>query len=390
MQTINDAYWKQEDIHELAEFMRERGGWWHRAWTFQEASLGSKLVFFAGAMFQSDHIERYCAFSVLSDSNTDKLKVRDAMEAMDMMKKMLATRRNLLGGEKEPLLDLVMANRHRNATDPRDLFYAYVGLANDVPPDFVQYDLPLGDWFVYITVKMIQQSHTLEVLQYARAGIGGEHADHEFRTIPKRPSKYVENEPSDPIDRFAINQESLEEYWLDVFDNDRHRFWNQLKGYHYPFTSEETIQEAFKKVLTSNKPVFKTERTVRAWEDIIHEWFDQPEKHSRSSQGWTEYLEAKTGIEEEFLTQERRPVISEKGYLGWGPIDTKVGDLITVLHGAKIPFILRRNEEKANEAVVSKIDCTLMGEAYVHGLMYGEALKAVEEGKLHQQMFSLQ
>ncbi|KAK8007983.1 heterokaryon incompatibility protein-domain-containing protein [Apiospora marii] len=86
------------------------------------------------------------------------------------MKKLLDTRRKLRAGKKERLIDLVIANRHRNATDPRDLFYAYVGLANDVPPDFIRYDLPLASWLVYITFKMIQQSQTLEVIQYTPAG----------------------------------------------------------------------------------------------------------------------------------------------------------------------------------------------------------------------------
>jgi len=51
-------------------------------------------------------------------------------------------------------------------------------------------------------------------------------------------------------------------------------------------------------------------------------------------------------------------------YLGMGPVSTQVGDEVWVLKGARTPFILRRKSSKQYE---------LIGEAYVHGIMDGEA-----------------
>jgi hypothetical protein len=55
------------------------------------------------------------------------------------------------------------------------------------------------------------------------------------------------------------------------------------------------------------------------------------------------------------------------GRIGLGPIDTKVGDSVCVLYGGPVPFIIREHSDDRL--------CYLIGEAYVHGLMAGEAIK---------------
>lgn len=60
----------------------------------------------------------------------------------------------------------------------------------------------------------------------------------------------------------------------------------------------------------------------------------------------------------------KRLVTTARGYVGAVPISTKSGDSVFVLPGAPVPFILRaRSDGKF----------TLVGEAYVHGIMQGEA-----------------
>ncbi|KAF5541072.1 heterokaryon incompatibility het-6 [Fusarium mexicanum] len=55
--------------------------------------------------------------------------------------------------------------------------------------------------------------------------------------------------------------------------------------------------------------------------------------------------------------------LTEKGYLGLGPARTEVGDDVSLIAGAHVPFVLR----KGNQGWI------LVGETYVHGVMYGEA-----------------
>jgi hypothetical protein len=60
----------------------------------------------------------------------------------------------------------------------------------------------------------------------------------------------------------------------------------------------------------------------------------------------------------------RRFFISEEGKFGLAPPNARKGDRIAVFHGAKIPFILRK----------SGSEFQVVGEAYTHGLMNGEAV----------------
>lgn len=54
-----------------------------------------------------------------------------------------------------------------------------------------------------------------------------------------------------------------------------------------------------------------------------------------------------------------------KAVLGTGPEGLCVGDVVCVLFGGQVPFILRPNPDG---------NYTLIGECYVSGIMHGEAL----------------
>ncbi len=59
-----------------------------------------------------------------------------------------------------------------------------------------------------------------------------------------------------------------------------------------------------------------------------------------------------------------RPFISDKGYVGLAPNHSLPGDKICLIFGAIVPYVLRAREEGFQ----------LVGEAYVHGIMDGEAM----------------
>jgi hypothetical protein len=65
----------------------------------------------------------------------------------------------------------------------------------------------------------------------------------------------------------------------------------------------------------------------------------------------------------------RRLFHTSKGYLGLGPALLQAGDLVCVLAGGAIPFVLRQDLRSSP----SKRRFKLVGEAYVHGIMHGEA-----------------
>lgn len=72
---------------------------------------------------------------------------------------------------------------------------------------------------------------------------------------------------------------------------------------------------------------------------------------------------------------------TKRGYLGMGSYGPRPGDLVCVFFGGALPFILRqRNGGDGYE---------LVGSAYVHGVMNGEAIDMFHKGKLSAQSFDI-
>jgi Heterokaryon incompatibility protein (HET) len=62
----------------------------------------------------------------------------------------------------------------------------------------------------------------------------------------------------------------------------------------------------------------------------------------------------------------RRPFVSEQGYVGLAPSHAEVGDVIVIIYGAIVPFIVRD---------LGNGQCQFIGETYVHGIMDGEYIE---------------
>lgn len=62
----------------------------------------------------------------------------------------------------------------------------------------------------------------------------------------------------------------------------------------------------------------------------------------------------------------KRPFLSHLGYVGMGPQYMRTGDVIVILNGASVPFIVRP---------VGEGRFRLMGECFCDGIMYGEFIK---------------
>jgi hypothetical protein len=67
-----------------------------------------------------------------------------------------------------------------------------------------------------------------------------------------------------------------------------------------------------------------------------------------------------------YMQVRRRLFTTKSGRLGYGPVSAEPGDVICVFDGATVVHVLRLAESRGLEAY------TLVGEAYVHGMMNGE------------------
>ena len=58
-----------------------------------------------------------------------------------------------------------------------------------------------------------------------------------------------------------------------------------------------------------------------------------------------------------------RVLFTTEKYMGLAPLTARIGDIIFLLPGADVPFVLRHVEDEEYEVV---------GQCYTHGIMYGE------------------
>jgi len=78
--------------------------------------------------------------------------------------------------------------------------------------------------------------------------------------------------------------------------------------------------------------------------------------------------------------------LSKQGYMGMAPGNACAGDNICILYGGRVPYLLRK--------VRVDLDSTphrweFLGDAYVHGLMDGEAMESIGDYMLDSRDFSL-
>lgn len=78
------------------------------------------------------------------------------------------------------------------------------------------------------------------------------------------------------------------------------------------------------------------------------------------------------------ITRRRCFFATKGGRIGLGPADTRAGDMVAVVFYCPTPYLLRRRGGKG------KGRWELVGEAYVHGMMYGEALSLFSDGQVQE------
>ena len=68
------------------------------------------------------------------------------------------------------------------------------------------------------------------------------------------------------------------------------------------------------------------------------------------------------------VMKNKQPFLTKNGYVGMGPLVSKLGDVVVVFVGAQTPFVLRPQDQVVDRRFV------LLGEAYCHMAMDGEIL----------------
>lgn len=82
------------------------------------------------------------------------------------------------------------------------------------------------------------------------------------------------------------------------------------------------------------------------------------------------------------VCQDRCFFRTKRGLMGIGPRVMAIGDQACIFFGAQVPFIL-------SPVPASEAEYRLCGECYLHDMMSGQAIEALDEGKFKEKLFKL-
>jgi hypothetical protein len=180
----------------------------------------------------------------------------------------------------------------------------------------------------------------------------------------------------DPLDyRFITGETNIEAFWRTLVGNTESGVFPATLGLGKCFTSwvawKMALIEKDKENTSNNTDIAvigevdgKGQLPTR--KEILSCVASLKRMQQRSDAQATTYSRAMLfDNESSIVLSGRRLLRTEKRYLGLGPLSVKIGDEIFIIPGSNTPIILRKSSAESY---------CLVGEAYVHGTMQGEAL----------------
>jgi len=390
--------------------------WWGRGWIVQELVLAQEAILYCG--------KRSIHWDVLSEALYRLMKCD--RRNYDPFKGWIYQRAIALkiqrddwrfGGVGSGFSELLDKQRYRELSDPKDIIYATIGIAKDVSPGTISPDYSQSVEQLYRNTArtLIHATRHLDILRHVSLDMKNPGLPSWVRDWRKcglaRP--FYRGVVGGNIYRASGNSQAITKPSEDMdiltlkgfhFDNMGEIFefggkeelgfilasWKKMtrigSAPHRPYVvGPGDFFNAFWRTLIANHGFEANERgdykvdVVEAPEEerdiakIIFRLKDIP--NGISKEHYLEPFAARMRSKTLF----RRMILTKKGYLGLVPAETEKGDLVCILLGGDMPFILRP------EGSYYKV----VGEAYIHGIMDGEVFDIAQAGLVSLQDFSL-
>lgn len=407
-----------------------RREYWNRIWTAQEIICDKEAVLICGDesiaftdlaeaswVLQGLHYGEAVSVPGILEAGLDRLRIPSNYWALQITH----------GTEKEPdLLTLMTTFRAHRCSDPRDKVYGMASMARDVRGRSfpVDYNLSTGQVYLQAAKWTIESTKKLNVLC---CRLGQDPALDLPSWVPDWTSKRYQNQLSPTTGYLATGYTSTDAEFsqdlriltvtgcclgsIDVLGEayTEHspqmrltkqmtktiQQWLQLALYgnspnadEHPSDVADTRINAFWRTLICNRaePPYQIEESwYRSMFDVARGAVALP----------TSNLANSALSDEDKLQIYVAPLVAsldnrmsgrcffgsgdDVGKMGIGPAHMKIGDQICLLMGCDIPIILRSEGDHF----------LLVGEAYVHGFMQGEADTAIQSRKLPLRRFSI-
>lgn len=119
------------------------------------------------------------------------------------------------------------------------------------------------------------------------------------------------------------------------------------------------------------------------------DWHQEANRHEKAFHGWLAWFTApdlqslpegprqdarKFDDLVKSATIERHMFRTENGRMGFGPESAGVGDVVVVMPGGRVPYVLRPMLDMEESFGCEQGAFSLLGDAFVHGAMLGEAV----------------
>jgi hypothetical protein len=394
-------------------------GWFHRVWVVQEIVFASKVRLICGAwevqwedIFSAIEL---CRASRLLPEQMQNLRFKHVLQSARPAHTLGLTRRNFMDSrmsQRADLLSLIDVFAYTEATKEIDKLFALLGLASDADQSVFDpdYSSSLEAVVRRYAGEFVKRGKAMELLYCA-----GESKSYRFcswipnwtgkgpretittwcgakgpfsaagTTVPRAPIVH-----KGKLQLLGVQFDTVEELCNDsTNESDIISFVNTTQGFinmctTYP-TGESINDLKFKVPIGNAKVPYSSDESQHLEEDIDQ---DIPVDWAKEFSAIASPLEMISFMENPHHIRHRnwrywttaaafskrlsngRFCITKKGYVGFVPYKAKLGDEICILQGGAVPFCMRRIPRTESEY-------KLIGESYIHGIMYGEAFSSV-------------
>ncbi|KAG4421912.1 hypothetical protein IFR04_005024 [Cadophora malorum] len=392
---------------------------WSRVWVIQELSSASRLTFMCGnTTVKDDHLNH--AARLLRNFGQyqylQRLHDLPAPHAPEISVNSIDTRDSIIliksrrAAEPSPLIYLMRSFRHFHATDPRDKLFALLGIAKDTEALGLHPDYRKSCQEVYSDFARALIRHGyLEILSLCELpkkidGLPSWVHDWSAKGYRAPLQQRSLNRRARPITSMLEPKFSASRTYQTTNLEDQHiTSWRMPLSLCATFLGEvqqvgmswerdgygqwlHDLQRLSSLIpdtsITSGGAARAVWRTAVADQEVrrgigkprlseekvrfVHESLKDIDVNLLDAQRFTcaglgDYCE-----QLRVIAQGRRPLLASGIYLGLGPRETEPGDLVFIILGADTPYILRRSGQDQT--------LQLVGEAYIHGVMDGEAM----------------
>jgi hypothetical protein len=394
--TGDSAWLTMDQLHAFGELMDL--AWWSRIWTFQEAVLPPSTTILCGSLRLPWSTLSTAAFNFMLHNYDACCETNEEAERVlrpYTTRIYSITYQRQTASSQRVIMHVLSQCRHRQATDPRDMLFALLGLIGSDAWLSADYSLDWRQVYQAATKNLIHITRDLTPLLSAtevdrdpilaswatdwraktdeeRSGMTltwlGSHSEYnasarmELDLGPCLDSELALK--GVVVDEITILGSPLtwDIVWNDADRNELFRQWEGLlggeSGLDMPYPSGGTYAQA----------LHASQRC-----DIVYSYYSG--EHGGTSYRRLSQLDKRSPDDggepvgrwySDFCVN-RVLFFTKTGLIGAAPIETRIGDTINVVLGGRMPLFLRVTGKEHRY--------TYIGQGYVHGIMDGEALQ---------------